>query len=163
MLKRTLYRGVVLQTLAPLPLLIGAGTAWAHTPDAGLSRDSGLGWLLLGGALAGLGLAVWLKRMLGGRSLGPVLIRLSVLAVLTLYLATLGPHLSHHITEAAAAESHCTVLTVTDSTYSGLAEGQPIPVPAPDPVSVLPVPQAQSVIASFCPFPHPRAPPVPLS
>ena len=81
--------------------------------------------------------------------MGRVSVRLTILAILTLYFATLGPHLGHHITEASAAESHCTVLLVIDNTYTGLSEGQPPPVPTPEPLFALPVPEVPSHPAVF--------------
>lgn len=148
--------------LVLLPLLVEAGTAWAGPSGAASPQASALGWPLLGAALVWLGLAAWcmgrLRRCLVGRGF----VHLSILAALTLYFATLGPHLGHHITDASAAESGCTVLLVIDSTYTGLSEGQPAPVPAPEPVFVLPVPEVPSHLPVFSfSSRHSRAPPVP--
>lgn len=92
--------------------------------------------------------------------MGSVSVRLTILAALTLYFVTLGPHLGHHITDASAAESGCAVLLVMDGTYTGLSEDQPPPVPAPEPVSELPVPEFPSHPAVFYfASTHSRAPP----
>lgn len=92
--------------------------------------------------------------------MGRVSVRLTILAALTLYFATLGPHLGHHITEASATETDCTVLIVMDSTYTGLAEEEPPPVPAPDPLFVLRVPEFPShLVVFYFSSTHSRAPP----
>jgi hypothetical protein len=132
----------------------------AVVADTASPQASALGWPLLATALVWLGLAVSFRKNPRRRFVRRVSLRLTILAALTLYFATLGPHLGHHITEASAAESHCTVLLVIDSTYTGLSKGQPIPVPAPDPLFALPVPEVPSHLAVFYfSSTYPRAPP----
>lgn len=151
-------RSVVALTL--LPLLVATGTAWADTGSAGPPQASALVWPLIGAGLVWLSLAVCFKRLLRRRLGGPLSVRLTILVILTLYFATLGPHLGHHITEASATRTDCTVLIVIDSTHAGLAEQEPPPVPAPEPLFALPVPEAPSHLAvSYFAFTYSRAPP----
>ncbi len=151
-------RSVVALTL--LLLLVVTGTAWADTGSAGPPQASTLVWPLVGAGLVWLTLAVCFKRLLRRRPGGPLSVRLTILAVLTLCFATLGPHLGHHITHASATKTDCTVLTVIDSTYTGLAEQEPPPVPAPEPLIALPVPEAPSLLAvSYFTLTYSRAPP----
>lgn len=150
-------RSVVALTL--LPLLVVTGTAWADT-GSGPPQASTLVWPLLGTGFVWLSFALCFKRLLRRRPGGPLSVRLTILAILTLYFATLGPHLGHHITHASAAETDCTVLIVIDSTYTGLTEQEPPPVAAPEPLFALPVPEIPSHLAvSYFAFTYSRAPP----
>ena len=146
--------------LMTLFLLVQVGTAWADTGSAGSPQASTFVWPLLGAVLVWLGLALRFRKLFQRRLMRRVAVRLTILATLTLYFATLGPHLGHHITEASATETDCTVLIVIDSTYTGLAAEEPPPVPAPEPVFVLPVPKVPSHPAVFYfASTHSRAPP----
>ncbi|MFQ5881747.1 MAG: hypothetical protein ACE5I9_04660 [Candidatus Methylomirabilales bacterium] len=88
------------------------------------------------------------------------LVRLAGLGVLALYLGTLGPHLSHHLTATSAEESGCTVLIVTDGAPSGLAEEPPLLIPGLHPGLALPAPSALTIPAGVCSPTQSRAPPL---
>lgn len=153
------YLTVQAVPLVPILLAMWPETAAAHVQGRGLSEGAFIGWPwakvgLLAIILSAVLARIW--RVLRRQVDRQTLVRIAALAGFVLYLSTLGPHVSHHIGEASAGASDCTVLIVTDDTHSGLAEHQPPPVPAPDTVSLLPVPEASRHFAIVVRSTHAR-------
>lgn len=87
---------------------------------------------------------------------------LAAFTVLLLYLSTLGPHLGHHLTDLSPRESECTVLSITDGTYSGLLDGGLPTLPGLQPGPALPITAALVTSPEGCFSPKPRGPPTQL-
>ena len=160
MRKGTSARRKLLHALTPFAAVTGPGLAWGHAPDAPAAGNPG-GWLWLGAVLVAASFVVLrATRRPRSRPAASLALRLGVLGVLTLYLATLGPHLSHHLAGAKAAENGCAVLTVTESMFNGLPHLELPTVPALACGPVLSLPILSRLSSVFLPAVNARDPPL---
>ena len=153
-------RRTLLHILATFAGVIGPGLAWGHSPEGPAAEDPG-GWLWLGALLlAAVFVVLRATRKPWSRPIASPPLRLGILGVLTLYLVTLGPHLSHHLAAAKAAESACAVLIVTEGIFNGLTPLEPPALPALECGPVLSLPVLSQLSAVLLPATSVRDPPL---